>query len=88
MAAMLPYPIANAYVVATVTAADSAVREARGDVLPVRLAPPPLDEGSHLSYAFQWFAFATIAIAGAAVVHRTNRMRARTTPPPEVASAR
>jgi len=88
MAASLPYPIAGAYVVATAQAGDSAVRAARGDVLPVRLDPPPLDEGSHLSYAFQWFSFAAIAIAGAAVVYRNNRAQSRAAPRREVASAR
>ena len=33
-----------------------------------RVQPPPLDEGSHRSYAFQWFSFAAIAIAGASVL--------------------
>jgi cytochrome oxidase assembly protein ShyY1 len=31
---------------------------------PARLAPPPLTDGSHLSYAFQWGAFGIIALAG------------------------
>jgi surfeit locus 1 family protein len=55
---LVSYPLAPYYVVATSAAADSAAA-------PVRLAPPPLDEGSHASYAFQWFAFATIALGGA-----------------------
>ena len=33
-----------------------------------RVQPPPLDEGSHRSYAFQWFSFAAIAVAGASVL--------------------
>lgn len=56
---MLPYPVAGMYLVAQ----DSAPTTA-----PARLAAPALDNGSHLSYAIQWFAFATIALAGAAVV--------------------
>ena len=33
--------------------------------LPVRRWPPPrLDDGPHLSYAIQWFAFAAIAVGG------------------------
>lgn len=35
-----------------------------------RVEPPPLDEGSHRSYAIQWFAFALIALVGTAVVAR------------------
>jgi surfeit locus 1 family protein len=36
----------------------------RADGVPARLEVPPLDEGPHLSYAFQWFSFATIAVVG------------------------
>jgi surfeit locus 1 family protein len=36
-----------------------------GGLLPRRLPPPSLDEGPHLNYAIQWFAFATIALVGA-----------------------
>ncbi|MGH2629815.1 MAG: SURF1 family cytochrome oxidase biogenesis protein, partial [Actinomycetota bacterium] len=32
--------------------------------LPVPEPPPELTEGPHLNYALQWFAFATIAVAG------------------------
>lgn len=35
---------------------------------PFRIPPPELGEGSHLSYAVQWFSFAAIAIAGLAVL--------------------
>ena len=38
--------------------------------LPQRLPPDPLDEGPHLGYAIQWFAFATIALVFAAVFTR------------------
>lgn len=37
---------------------------ASADSVPARLEVPPLDEGPHLSYAFQWFSFATIAVVG------------------------
>lgn len=39
----------------------------------VRVDPPPMDEGSHRSYAIQWFAFAIIAVVGATAVARTRR---------------
>ena len=29
-----------------------------------RLSPPVLDDGPHLSYAIQWFSFATIILVG------------------------
>lgn len=49
---------------------------AAGDSLAqlIRLDLPTLSEGSHRSYAIQWFAFALIAVVGAgAVVQRTRR---------------
>lgn len=58
----LPYPIRKFYVVATT---DSSPRNTTGVV---RLRAPVLTDGPHLSYAVQWFAFATIAVAGAVVV--------------------
>ncbi len=62
----LPYPIARFYVVALGDSAGAADR-------PARLTVPPLDEGPHLSYAIQWFAFAAIALAGAAFVVKQAR---------------
>jgi surfeit locus 1 family protein len=41
---------------------------------PIAEALPRLEEGPHLSYAIQWFAFALIAIAGhAALLRKTIR---------------
>lgn len=62
----LPYPVRGLYVVAlgdTVRLVDSA---AAGRM--IRLQPPKLGEGNHMSYAFQWFGFATIAVVGASIV--------------------
>ncbi|HEX8360139.1 MAG TPA: SURF1 family cytochrome oxidase biogenesis protein, partial [Longimicrobium sp.] len=39
--------------------------------LPVAVPPPPLDEGSHLGYAIQWFSFALIGIIGLAILLRS-----------------
>jgi cytochrome oxidase assembly protein ShyY1 len=58
-------------------ATDSASR--RADQI-ARLEPPPLDEGPHLGYAFQWFAFATIALAGSGVVIAKHRAAVRHDP--------
>lgn len=58
---LIPYPVTPYYLVATDT--GGAI-----DSVPARLAPPPLDEGSHLGYAFQWFSFAAIFLGGAGVV--------------------
>jgi len=44
--------------------------------LPVRRWPPPrLDDGPHRAYAIQWFAFAAIAVGGAAALLRKRRGR-------------
>ena len=68
VAKSLPYPVSPLVVVALAT--DGASR--RADQV-ARLEPPPLDEGPHLGYAFQWFAFATIALAGSGVVIAKHR---------------
>lgn len=56
---LVPYPVAALYLVS---------RDAAAETAPVRLEPPALDEGAHLSYAIQWFCFAAIALVGTAVV--------------------
>jgi surfeit locus 1 family protein len=58
---MLPYAISTQYLVSQDSAADTT---------PARLAVPALDDGPHLSYAIQWFSFATIALVGSYVVMR------------------
>ena len=67
IARVIPYPIHRFYVVAL---EDTAKRpdSVRAASQIVRLDRPKLDEGPHLSYAFQWFGFATIAVIGAVVV--------------------
>lgn len=57
----LPYPVAPVYVVVLGDSAVAADRVAR-------LSVPPLDDGPHMGYALQWFAFAVIALAGAGFV--------------------
>ena len=57
----LPYPIADTYVVAL--GKDTVIPG-----IPLRIQPPPLDEGPHRSYAIQWFAFALISLGGATFV--------------------
>ena len=54
------------------------------DSTPARLEPPALDEGPHRGYAFQWFAFALIALVGVPVFVLTRGReaeRARAVPP-------
>jgi len=72
----LPYPVARVYVVML---GDSTMAPDRL----ARLTPPPLDEGPHLNYAIQWFAFAVIALVGAGVVIRQQQgsTAGRTRPP-------
>jgi|SRR5690625_1362662 len=38
--------------------------------LPVTTKPPPMDDGPHLGYAIQWFAFALVGIIGYALLMR------------------
>jgi surfeit locus 1 family protein len=66
VAKSLPYPVATSYVVLL---GDSTMAEDRI----ARLTIPPLDEGPHLSYAIQWFAFALVALVGAGFVIKQGR---------------
>jgi surfeit locus 1 family protein len=63
--ARLPYPIYPVYIRQS---PDSALPR-----FPRRLDPPVLDDGPHLSYAIQWFAFAVIAVVFAGVIARQKR---------------
>ena len=56
----LPYPVESAYILADAPATASPA--------PHRVPVPVLDDGPHLNYAIQWFAFATIAFGGAAAL--------------------
>jgi len=56
---LLPYPVSARYLVSQDSVSDTA---------PARLALPALDDGPHLSYAIQWFAFAAIALVGSGIV--------------------
>ncbi|MDB4917508.1 MAG: Surfeit locus 1 family protein [Gemmatimonadetes bacterium] len=62
----IPYPVANFYIVAVGDTADL--------THPARRGLPALDEGSHRGYAFQWFSFAAIALIGAGIVVRRERL--------------
>lgn len=65
--ARLPYAIAPIY-----------IRQSPGSTLPRfprRLDPPVLDDGPHLSYAIQWFAFGVMAIVFAAIMARQQPER-------------
>lgn len=57
--ARLPYPVLD---VAIRQTPDSGLPR-----MPRRREPPALDEGPHLSYAIQWFAFALIAVVFAGI---------------------
>jgi surfeit locus 1 family protein len=67
VSARFPYPVAAAYVVAIDTTST-----ARPDT-PLRPGVPAPDEGPHLGYALQWFAFALIAVIGAGIALATGR---------------
>jgi surfeit locus 1 family protein len=68
----LPYPLAA---VVLVQQKDSGEFTAVDRGTPVRVQPPRLDEGSHRSYAIQWFGFAVVGIAGSLVVWQRDRKR-------------
>jgi Uncharacterized conserved protein len=59
--AQLPYPILPIYLLLQTQ------QPPQQGSLPEPPPLPPLTNGPHLSYAFQWFSFATIAIVGCVV---------------------
>ena len=63
-------PLAPVYIIADSPATLSPA--------PRRSSPPALDDGPHLNYAIQWFAFAGIAFGGAAALWWSRR---RSAPP-------
>lgn len=67
--ARIPYPIAPWIVVATEGEASPGA--------PARLSHVQLGEGSHLSYAVQWFLFAVIAVVGVTVLVLNDRNAGR-----------
>ena len=54
--ARVPYPLLDVYILQS---PDSGL-----PLYPRRLEPQPLNDGPHLSYAIQWFAFAAISVGG------------------------
>jgi surfeit locus 1 family protein len=68
----LPYPVAPLYIIAD---SPSTVSPA-----PRRDQGPALDDGPHLNYAIQWFAFASIAFGGAAALWWRRRRDPETAP--------
>jgi surfeit locus 1 family protein len=66
---LVPYPVRDLYLVS---------QDSQTDTTPARLPWPALDEGPHLTYAIQWFAFAAIALIGSVVV--TVRARSHQSP--------
>lgn len=70
LAQALPYPAAPVFLIALVPDSSRPIPQQVA-----RIGVPPLDEGPHLSYAIQWFAFAAIALAGAGIVVARGRLR-------------
>lgn len=60
--AQMPFPLVGGYVQLLTQAPKQSGQ------LPVPTSPPQLSNGSHLSYAFQWFAFTAILLVGYGVV--------------------
>jgi surfeit locus 1 family protein len=70
VARLVGEPILTYYIAQT---SDSARDPAR----PVRLGEPVLSDGSHGSYAIQWFSFALIALVGGTLLVREELVRRR-----------
>lgn len=70
---MLPWEVADFYVQLLPDSSDGTSLPAGS---PRPLPPPPLNDGPHALYAFQWFGFAAIALAGAFLLPKArNRNR-------------
>ncbi len=67
--AQLPYPVLGISILE--------VPDGGQPRFPRRLEPLPLDDGPHLSYAIQWFAFGAIALVGGAILVTRERDRPR-----------
>ena len=65
----VPYAVSPTYVIALDDGEDTTNAANRI----ARLPAPALDDGPHLSYAIQWFGFATVALVGATIVVRQSR---------------
>jgi surfeit locus 1 family protein len=72
VAARMPYPLAAVVLVQQLDSGE-AIAVDRGT--PVRVEPPPLDEGPHRAYAIQWFAFALVGVIGTLLVLQRDRTR-------------
>lgn len=74
VAARFPYPVARVFLTQLPGEGVPAV--------PARVEPRPLDETMHVSYAVQWFLFATILVAGSILVAARSRRGAKAAPVP------
>ena len=63
----LPYRLLSVYVLLRT--------QTPSQQLPIPAPPPTFDEGPHLSYAIQWFSFATIAVVGCGALLVRDRRR-------------
>jgi surfeit locus 1 family protein len=63
--AALPYPVAPVYV--------RLARDTSRSRFPRPLDPPALDDGPHLSYAIQWFAFSILALVFGWIILKQKR---------------
>lgn len=63
--AQLPYQVFPFYI--------GQAPDSSSQAFPRRLDPPPLNDGPHLNYAIQWFAFAGMAIVFAGIMARLKR---------------
>lgn len=71
----VPYPVAPYYVIAA-PEARQIEHTLDGRSYPIRVEPPPLDDGPHLSYAIQWFLIGGAALGFGLVFVRRGRQHA------------
>ncbi|MCL7980462.1 MAG: SURF1 family protein [marine benthic group bacterium] len=67
---ILPWSLVPFYIQFT---PDSSARATLAPGQPLPLPPPPLTDGPHALYAFQWFGFAAIALAAAFLLPKAAR---------------
>lgn len=65
IAAVLPYPVYGGWL-------ELASEKPTPAEVPEQVPPPEVESGPHLSYAIQWFAFATIGVGGFVLLVRAE----------------
>lgn len=70
-----PYPVGPHYVIMHADTLRTREHTLKGHSLPIRIEPPSLDDGPHLSYAIQWFMIGGAALGFGLVFVRKGPRR-------------